>query len=66
MITPVRTFGYCFSYTGGIQKQLKGSLSYYKIKFESIVRSALHFEALGLTNTFCCSTIWKIHTRTVQ
>ena len=51
MITPVRTFGYCFSYTGGIQKQLKGSLSYYKIKFESIVRSALHFEALGLTNT---------------
>ena len=51
MITPVRTFGYCFSYTGGIQKQLKGSLSYYKVQFESIVRSALHFEALGLTNT---------------
>ena len=51
MIAPVKTFGYCFSYTGGIQKQLKGSLSYYKVKFESIVRSALHFEALGLTNT---------------
>ena len=51
MITPVKTFGYCFSYTGGIQKQLKGSLSYYKVKFESIVQSALHFEALGLTNT---------------
>ena len=51
MITPVRTFGYCFSYTGGIQKQLKGSLSYYKVQFESIVQSALHFEALGLTNT---------------
>ena len=51
MITPVKIFGYCFSYTSGIQKQLKGSLSYYKVKFESIVRSALHFEALGLTNT---------------
>ena len=51
MISPVKTFGYCFSYTGGIQKQLKGSLSYYKVKFESIVRSTLHFEALGLTNT---------------
>ena len=51
MITPVKTCGYCFNYTGGIQKQLKGSLSYYKVKFESIVRSALHFEALGLTNT---------------
>ena len=51
MITPVKIFGYCFSYTGGIQKQLKGSLSYYKVKIESIVQSALHFEALGLTNT---------------
>ena len=51
MITPVKTFGYCFSYTGGIQKQLRGSLSYYKVKIESIARSALHFEALGLTNT---------------
>ena len=51
MITPVKTFGYCFSYTGGIQKQLRGSLSYYKVKIESIAQSALHFEALGLTNT---------------
>ena len=36
---------------GGVHKQLKGSLSYYKVIFESIIRSALHFEALGLTNT---------------
>ena len=36
MITPVKTFGYCFSYTGGIQKQLRRSLSYYKVKIESI------------------------------
>jgi hypothetical protein len=26
MITPVKVFGFCFSYTGGVQKQLKGSL----------------------------------------
>ena len=51
MITPVKIFGYCFSYTGGIQKQFKGSLSYYKVKFELIIQSALHFEALGITNT---------------
>ena len=47
----MKIFGYCFSYTGGVQKQLKGSLSYYKVKLNSILRSALHFEALGLTNT---------------
>jgi hypothetical protein len=50
MITPVKTYGYCFSYTGGVQKQLKGSLSYYKVAKDSIVRSAAHFEALGLNN----------------
>ena len=48
MLTPVKTYGYCFSYTGGIQKQLKGSLSYYKVKISSIVRSVMHFDVLGL------------------
>jgi hypothetical protein len=50
MLTPVRTHGYCFSYTGGRQKQLKGSLSYYKINIESIVRTVQHFHVLGLTD----------------
>lgn len=50
MLTPVKTYGYCFSYTGGVQKQLKGSLSYYKVKTESVVRSVAHFDALGLTD----------------
>jgi Helitron helicase-like domain at N-terminus/PIF1-like helicase len=48
MITPVKTYGYCFSYTGGIQKQLKGSLSYYKISKENIIRAAAYFETLKL------------------
>jgi len=50
MLTPVKTYGYCFSYTGGMQKQLKGSLSYYKVNIESIVRSAAHFDILGLAD----------------
>jgi Helitron helicase-like domain at N-terminus len=50
MITPVHTYGYCFSYTGGKQKQLKGSLSYYRISTETIVRTAANFEVLGLCN----------------
>jgi hypothetical protein len=50
MLTPVKTYGYCFSYTGGIQKQLKGSLSYYKVDMNSIARAAMHFDVLGLNN----------------
>jgi hypothetical protein len=50
MITPIRTFGYCFSYTGGIQKQLKGTLSYYKVSTETIVRTGANLERIGLNN----------------
>ena len=50
VLTPVRTYGYCFSYTGGAQKQLKGSLSYYKVNIDSIAHAVTHFDVLGLTN----------------
>jgi len=50
MLTPVKTYGYCFSFTGGVQKQLKGSLSYYKVNTTSIARAAMHFDVLGLNN----------------
>lgn len=50
VLTPVRTHGYCFSYTGGVQKQLKGSLSYYKVNISSIARAVTHFDVLGLGN----------------
>ena len=50
MITPVRTFGYCFCYTGGTQKQLKGSLSYYKVSTETIIRTGAQLERIGLNN----------------
>jgi hypothetical protein len=50
LLTPVKTYGYCFSYTGGVQKQLKGSLSYYKVSFESVARAVSHFNVLGLTD----------------
>ena len=49
-LTTERTHGYCFSYTGGVQKQLKGSLSYYKVNISSIAHAVTHFDALGLGN----------------
>ena len=50
LLTPIKTYGYCFSYTGGRQKQLKGSLSYYKVDVGSVARAAMHFDVLGLNN----------------
>ena len=49
-LTPVKTYGYCFSYTGGFQKELKGSLSYYRVKMASIARTAAHFVTLGMAD----------------
>ena len=50
MITPVKTYGYCFTYTGGMKKQLQGSLSYYKVQFSSIARTVAQFDVVGLNN----------------
>ena len=47
-ISPVRSYGYVFTYTDGKQRQLKGFLSYYKVEMESIARSAFHFEIVGM------------------
>jgi len=50
MPTPIKTFGYCFSYTGGQNKQLQGSLSYFKVEIESIVKKDL-VAMLGTKNS---------------
>ena len=50
LLSPVKVYGYCFCYTGGMQKELKGSLSYYKVDINSIVRSVTHFEVLNMTS----------------
>lgn len=49
-ITPVKTHGYCFSFTGGLQKQLKGSLSYFKVDMSSIARATVIFDVLGFND----------------
>lgn len=58
LLTPVKRYGYCFSYTGGCNKQLKGALSYYKVSMEGIARGVAHFDVLDMhKNTrmlLCC------------
>lgn len=46
--TPVKTYGYCFRYTGGRQKQLKGTLAYYEVEMKCIAAAAVHLDVPGL------------------
>ena len=45
VITPIKTHGYCFCYTGGQKHKLKGSLAYYKTNKDSIIRSVANLAA---------------------
>jgi hypothetical protein len=36
MITTVKSFGYCFTFTGGRNRKLKGTLGYFKVRQESV------------------------------
>ena len=48
-LSPVKEYGYCFSYTGGRQRCLEGSLSYFRVKTASIVRAITQLDVLGMT-----------------
>jgi hypothetical protein len=47
-LTPVRNDGYCFAFTGGKCKKLKGILSYYKVDIGRIARAITHFDVLWM------------------
>ena len=49
-ITPVKGYGYCFSWSGGAQKVLKGSLTFMRVKERSIVRASAQLQGMGLSN----------------
>jgi hypothetical protein len=55
VITPVKTFGYCFSYTGGQHIQLQGSLSYFKMAKEHII------EAMGTVAASNANIVVLLH-----
>lgn len=47
-LSPVRQFGYCFSYNGGPNRCLQGSLQFFKVKPSSIARAIAQLDVLGL------------------
>lgn len=45
LISPIKTFGYCFCYTGGQNQQMVGSLAYYKTSSEPLLHSIANLAA---------------------
>ena len=48
LLTPVRAYGFVFTYSGGRQRNLKGVLSYYRIEESDIANAVMQLEVLGL------------------
>jgi hypothetical protein len=51
LITPVKGYGYCFSYIGGAQMNLKGTMTFMRVPEKQIINTAAQFSAMGLENT---------------
>ena len=49
-LSPVKHYGYCFTFTGGKQKCLKGTLSFMKVSRKSIVKAVSTLENFGLND----------------
>jgi hypothetical protein len=48
LLTPMRTYGYMFTYTGGAKLQMTGSLTYFKLELTAAVEAVAQFDALNV------------------
>jgi hypothetical protein len=49
-ISPVKGYGYCFSWVGGSQKCLKGNLTFMRVTERKVVQVVSQLQGMGLTN----------------
>ena len=49
LLTPVVDRGYCFSYTGGAQRNMRGNMTFMRIKEERIAAAVAQMKQTGLT-----------------
>jgi len=50
LISPVKGYGYCFSYTGGAQKKLQGTMSFMRVQERATTRALAQLEAMGVSD----------------
>ena len=53
-LTPVKNYGYCFTWRGGKKDVMKGSLSFMKVKPKAIGNGIGHLNSLGLNGNIVC------------
>ena len=48
LITPVKGYGYCFTFKGGAQKKLEGTMTFMRVEERRIARAIMQLEGMGL------------------
>ena len=49
-LTPVKGYGYCFTWAGGKQRNLKGTMTFMRVQKRSVVKAVCHLEAMGFND----------------
>jgi hypothetical protein len=49
-ISPVKGYGYCFSWVGGAQKCLRGNLTFMQVMEHKVIQAVSQLQGMGLTN----------------
>ena len=50
LIQPVLKYGYCFTYSGGKQTNLKGAMSFFRVEERKVASGLIQVEQMGLNN----------------
>ena len=50
LLTPMQNYGYYFSYVGGKMMNLKGTLTFMRVKERKILEAVTQLEGMGLTD----------------
>ena len=50
MLTPIKCYGFCYSYIGGTQTNLRGTLTFMRTKQNSTAQALLQLDTMGLRN----------------
>lgn len=61
LLTPVQGYGYCFSYVGGAQKNLQGTMTFMRVEERKTARAIAQLEAMGVSEYVVVLQIGRAH-----
>ena len=54
LLSPVRGYGFCFTWIGGRQRSLKGTMTFMRVEKRRIANAVLQLEAMGFNDHVLC------------